>query len=666
MTTFRLPRYGGADLAALIPGLTFVGLLVVWAIHNGGYDADTWYWGALLALGLVVVVVAMRSPAAAPLDGLRRAALIAFAAYVAWSYLSIAWAGSPGDALAGSNKSLLYLLLFVLGLTIPWTPRSGLIVLVAFTLAIGGIAVVLLLRLASGTNVGHLVIGGRLAAPTGYFNSTAALFTFGAFTALALVPRRELPGPVRGALMATACASLQLALIVQSRGWLFTLPLITAAALFTVRDRLRTIGFAALPLLGAVIPITRLLDVYRTGPGLQAAAQHAGRAGLITSTAVLVVGALIAWADALRKSQPLAAKTRRSVGIVLACFTLLGVVVGGTVATHGHPYQFISRQWHGFSHVETSFSKGSHFGDVGSGRYDYWRVSLDAFLAHPIGGLGQDNFADYYITRRRTDAEPAWTHSLEMRLLASTGLVGLVLFATFLIAALVVAARAIRRGADELTAAIAAAALVPLLVWLIHGSVDWFWELPALSGPALGFLGMATGIGSSQTRVMWRRERPQRIPTVALRIAAGVALVAAATVLGLSYVSVREVSDASDIASANPAGALSDLSTAADLNPLSAVPGRLGGQIALNAGYYDIAWQRFQQAISREPGGWFSWFGAGLAASQLGDVADARHDFAVARRINGKQPIIARALALVDSQHPITPSAGLRGIVVEQ
>ena len=64
---------------------------------------------------------------------------------------------------------------------------------------------------------------------------------------------------------------------------------------------------------------------------------------------------------------------------------------------------------------------------------------LDAFLAHPIGGLGQDNFADYYVSRRRTDEEPAWTHSLELRLLAHTGLVGFLLFAAFLVAAIAAA-----------------------------------------------------------------------------------------------------------------------------------------------------------------------------------------------------------------------------------
>ena len=103
---------------------------------------------------------------------------------------------------------------------------------------------------------------------------------------------------------------------------------------------------------------------------------------------------------------------------------------------------------------------------------------------------GQDNFADYYVVHRHTSEEPSWTHSLELRLLAQTGIVGFLLFAVFLGGAIIAAVRA-RRGTNPMTRWIAGAALVPLVVWLVHGSVDWFWEMPTLSGPALGFLALA-------------------------------------------------------------------------------------------------------------------------------------------------------------------------------
>ena len=356
---------------------------------------------------------------------------------------------------------------------------------------------VLMVRLASGANVTVLFFGGRLVAPTGYINSTAALFTIDALVCIVLASWRRLAGPVRGLLVAFAAVSLQLATIVQSRGWLFTLPLIALVAIVIVPDRLRVAGAAVIPVIAALIPVRRLLHVYQSGPSdpLRALAIHAGRPALAMCVGAFVIGTLAAWADSLYRGPGLGRAQRRAVGTVLAIIGVAGVLAGGLAVSKGHPFQFISRQWHGFAHAEAVYGS-SHFTDVGSGRYDYWRVALHAFEHHPIGGLGQDNFGDYYLTLRHTGEEPSWTHSLELRLLAHTGIVGFLLFGGFLVAAIMAAARTRRHG-DADTRLLAAALLLPLVVWLIHGSIDWFWEVPALSGPALGFLGAAGGLGTA-------------------------------------------------------------------------------------------------------------------------------------------------------------------------
>ena len=480
-------------LPALVPGVAAVALLLVWAAHDGGYDPATWYWGALVSLSLVASVLIGVRQARRRLSTASLVALCLFSLYVAWSYLSITWAASPGDALQGSNRALLYLLLFGLMTVLPWTPRAALFALVLFTLGVGLIAVVLLFRMASGDHIGDLLVGGRLASPTGYFNATAALFTVQSLTAIALSVRRELPGIVRGLLIAVACAGLQLAVAVQSRGWLFTLPFVAIASIAVVSDRLRVATAALIPLVATVVPLHLLLDVYNSpAPEVPHAAIRAAQASLLICAGALVLGTLVAWAESSVSIPEIGSARRRILGTAAAALAIVAVGVAGTVATHGHPFAFVKRQWDGFSHPQMS-SSGSHFGDVGSGRYDFWRVALDALRAHPVGGLGQDNFADYYVSRRRTSEEPAWTHSLEMRLLAHTGLVGFLLFVGFIVAALAAALRVRRRG-DPLSAAVAGVAVLPLIDWLVHGSVDWFWEIPALAGPALGFVGMAAAL----------------------------------------------------------------------------------------------------------------------------------------------------------------------------
>ena len=655
-----------------IPALVAVGLMVLWAAHDGGYDADTWYWGALVVLGLVVVLLSGVGVGLTRLDGALKVALLAFALYVAWSYLSITWAGSRGDALTGSNRALLYLLVFALFALTRWTPRRAQAILLAWVLGVGIIGALVLIAMARGSHVSSLFSEGRLLSPTGYFNSSAALFTSAAFVAVGLAVRKELPVLLRGVLIAIACEGVQLALLAESRGWLFTLPLMLLASIAVSRDRLRIAGAAVLPIVAALAPLSQMLDVFRATEGahptesaLVSAAEHAARTSLLICVVMLVLGTLLAAADRHLSAPSLSPNRRRLLGAIAATVALGVAVTGALVTTHGHPISFVQRQWHGFTHPSATdaSNSSSHFAVVGSARYDAWRVSLDAALAHPIGGLGQDNFADYYIVHRRTGEELQWTHSLEFRLLAHTGFVGFALFAVFLGAALTAAMRN-RRQAGALAAAITGVALLPFVVWLIHGSVDWFWEMPALSGPALGFLAVAAALRAPRGAATEAPSRWGAIPRAAAVSVGVLALIAAVAVLGLPYLAVREVSTAADIRATNPSAALRDLSHAAKLNPLSADPGRVGGAIALQAGEFTEAERRFSQAISREPGGWFSWLGEGLAASALGDSARAHHAFAVAASINSRQPAVSQALARVYSRDPLTPEQAFGQLVL--
>ena len=685
--------------AGVVPGLVAVGLLIVWAVHEGGFFPDTWYWGALATLALLTVTVLSLGLRLGTIPPTVRAALVFLGLYVMWSYLSITWAQYPGAALEGSNRTLLYWLVFALFAVVPWTVEAALAAMAAFVLAVGTVAVVIMIRLATGDHIVGLFIFGRLATPTGYYNASAALFTMSAVVAVALAARRELPVPLRAVLLAIACAGLQLALIGQSRGWLFTLPLVALAAVAVLSDRLRLVVAATAPIVATLVAVHRLLDVYRVsangnlvGRAFRDAAMRAGRTSLVLCAAVLLVGALMALADGRLPPLTLSGARRRALGLAVAAVVVVGGSVGATVATHGRPFHFVAREWDGFSHVPTGPAPSSNFTQVGSGRYDFWRVALDAVLAHPIGGLGQDNFADYYMRRRRTAEQPEWTHSLEMRLLAHTGFVGFALFAIFLASALV-AALAARRRARALGRAVVGAALLPLAVWTIHGSVDWFWEFPALSGPALGFLGMATRLGwpalgalgtatgaegpglgalgtatgtggpgpseAARSEAVARAPRT-RVARIALAAGGVLAVGAAALALGIPYLAVRETAQASAISASDPAAALRDLARAARLNPLSVDPALDGGVLALRIGRYGEAEQRFRQAITREPGGWEAWLGDGLAASALGNRSRARHDFLVSRSINGLQRVTSQALARLRTRSPLPPAEALR------
>ena len=662
-------------LLGALPLLVLLGLLVLWAAHDGGYDEDTWYWGALTLLGLVAMALGGLFGSLRRVGTATKVALAAFSLYVVWSYASIAWADYGGDALAGSNKALLYLLIFTLCAVSRWTPRRGLWMLTAYTLAVGAVGALILIRMARGDNAAALFTEGRLISPTGYLNANAALFMTAALLGVALAVRRELPLLLRGVLLAIACEGLALALLAESRGWLFTLPVVLVLALIVVRDRLRTGLAAIVPVIAALVPLHKLLHVYEVTSGthpsansFDAAAKSAGRTSLVCCVAALIFGTLVLLAEDRLQVRQVRRSVVRAAGAIALVVAIAAAVVGAVAATHGHPVRFFNEQWHGFTHPSTTTNaQASHFASTGSEREDAWRVALDAFAAHPVGGLGQDNFSDYYTVHGRTGIELAWVHSWELRLLAHTGIVGFIALIVFLGAAI---AAALRRRAPRgtLRGALAGIALLPLIVWLVHGSVDWFWEMPALSAPALAFLAMAGALTEDQEDVAepvaMARAAPRRVRSIAAVVCAAALFVAAVVALSFSYLSVREVSIGSDLRGSNPTQALAHLKTAADLNPLDSEPGRLGGTIALQSGSFEEAQRRFDQAVSRQPGGWFSWFGAGLAASALGERTVAHHDFAVARSLNSSQQVVKDALARVDGPRPLTPQEALDQLVL--
>src|SRR5918912_2969491 len=92
--------------------LPCLGALVVftwWAASEGGYPPTVWYPGGLLLLGLLTAAVAGLRGRIARIPAPVRLAIALFAAYTAWSYLSILWADANADAWDGANRTLVYL-----------------------------------------------------------------------------------------------------------------------------------------------------------------------------------------------------------------------------------------------------------------------------------------------------------------------------------------------------------------------------------------------------------------------------------------------------------------------------------------------------------------------------------------------------------------------------
>lgn len=663
-------RLRRASTECLLAGTPALLILIWWITREGGYFERSWIPGAVLLTAVgAASVIALRAELALP-SRPARIAVAALAAYVLWSFLSILWAGSPGDALEGSQRALLYLVCFTLFTLLPWTPRTLLVALLAFIATMTILGVVTVVRLAGDVPLAELFIDARLRAPVGYHNAAAALWTMAAIPALVLCARSEPPVWLRPLLLAAAVLLLGLAVLCQSRGWLYTLPVVLLAALLLSPDRLKLIPFAVFGLGEVAIAARDLLAVNSEGTGVEpAVAEQALRPvidGAITTLAACTAGAFVAgialvYAErVLRGRVVLAPRGRRLVGAALVVAAMVGGAAAVTVAAHGDPVGRLQSAWTQFTDVDSEAASGeTHLATLGSTRYDFWRVALDAWREHPVAGLGQDNFAEYYARHRRSSfEEPRWVHSLPLRLLAHTGIVGAALFLALLAATAVGVLGVWRSARDPAARAVAGAALLPAAVWVAHGSVDWLWEFPALSLAALAFAGAALALGGPAAAEIEDRDEP-RAPSRSARaqraICAGAtaALLAVMALMVPALIADSATSSAARHWRADPARALERLDLARSLNPLVARPWLIEGEIRARRGELAAARDAFARGADKQPSAWYPPFARALVSSAAGDRAGARRWLVAARQRNPLDPLVAEALRRVDTR-PVT------------
>ena len=657
------------EAPATVPAMAAMALFVVWATDEAGYPVTHWGPGGLIVLALFALTLGAVGPRAAEIPLAVRVGLACLAGYTALSYLSILWAAVPGEAWEGANRTLIYLLVF--GLFGCWRQRgrSAALLLVAWLLAITGLAAFVALHLdaASSASLQVLIPGGRLSYPSGYVNANAAQWLMAAWPALLLARSARLPWALRGLLAGGAVLLAEVALLSQSRGSLYATAVMLVIVFALLPGRVRTFAVlvpVAAGIRAAAPTMLAVGDRLKNGAVTSAAVHSATVAGFAAAVAVGVVVALGALMETRTLSEVSRGRVRRVVAAV-AIVTLVAVVAGGLAAA-GDP---VARIRHGWDTFKGGYAADSTTGSrlvsgLGSNRYDFYRVALDEFLAHPLVGIGADNFGQQYLAHGRSEETPRYPHSVELRTLAETGLVGALLAVVGLGAALVAVVRALR-GADPLARSVAAAALAGFAYWVVHGSFDWLWEFAGLGAPAFAMLGLACALaparraarpasaivsGGGREGVMApRRLRPDpRLLRRRLSIAAGllVALLAAAS-LAAPWLSQLEIESAARIWTKDRRTAYARLQDAARLNPLSEEADLVAGSIALRYREMARAEHDFTLALGRTPGDAYATLELAAIASARGEHATALDLLERAVRLTPRDPLARQALRLV-------------------
>jgi O-antigen ligase/polysaccharide polymerase Wzy-like membrane protein len=444
----------------------------VLAFFSGGYFAEPRLIAAIVVWALVLAL-AVTGPAPLPRTLAGALAAGGLAALAVWSAVSIAWAPLGGPANESVQRLVLYLGALLLAIGALRDPRmqraaepvlaAGTVIVIGYGLA--GRLLPGLIELSRSRSA-----GGRLEQPITYWNAEGALAAIGLVLCARIAGDRTRPAAVRAA-AAAAVAPLGAGVYLSfSRGAIAAaaVGLVVLVAAAPTGRQLRAAGVAVATGVAAALAAAPFAGV------ASLAGAHRSRDGAVVLALLLVIAAVAALvtARAPDRDEPLRnPRWIRAAAAAAVAAVAIGLVAGGlgerpTAAELG------------------AGASAQRLTTVSSNRYEYWRVGVAAFADHPLQGLGAGGFRVEWLKERPITEAARDTHSLEVEMAAELGLVGLLAFAAMIGGAAVAARRALQRRP-----ALAAGGVAACVVWLVHASIDWDWQLPAVTLPAVALTG---------------------------------------------------------------------------------------------------------------------------------------------------------------------------------
>jgi hypothetical protein len=648
---------------------------------EGGYAASRWAPVAVLVTWGAVTAWALARRPAFP-TGLRTA-LVAYGLLTAWTAASVTWAGTPGRSFDALGRTALYAAVLAL-VVVPRWPRASLRRLLTVVCA-GAVllAAATLLRVTTSEDPSRWFIDGRLIAPAGYVNATAALW------AIALPPlvgfaagETRRPAGRVGALVGASLLA-QVSLLSQSRGGVLALA-VALGVLLLLTPRRGPVALAVVVVGLSVVPAAPTLVDVRGAPDVAALGgrlDDAGVAILLGLAGVALAGA--AWQLVLRA---LPARGRAVLGsAALGDRAVAGgaiVLVLAFVVAVGNPVSWgVERADEALNggYAQVSATGDRLTGSLGSDRGDMYRVALDAFAEHPFRGVGAEDFGSRYLEHRRSGDAPRYAHSLPIGVLSGLGLVGFVL-ALVAYGALTAAALR-RRGRSAATRGTVALAVSGYVAWLAGAAWDWTWEFPAVTVLALVLVGAAAratdeagAVPPADLRAIRARARahgvrvpedeevpeplrprgPRGLAAAGGVLSAAVLVTVVAAMLGLSSWFARR---GTDRAASDPEAAALDLARAGRIDPLDGDP-LLSRAIVVRRLGDAAGWRRdVAEVLRRAPRDWLAHVESGLAAAADGDRRGALAQLETARRLNPRQVVIGDAITALRAGRTVDPAA---------
>lgn len=570
---------------------------------DGGYFPGDW---GLATIAFVLVAATILLVADLPRPATPELAFVAgLAALAAWAAVSLLWSPGATAPVLEAERGLLYLaasLAVVALLSFRASAAALLGGVLAGTVAVASYA--LATRLFPGRVGGAYdpSSGYQLAEPLGYWNALGILAAVAILLAAGFAAHG---GPVTRVLAACSLVVLLPTLYFTfSRGALLALVLgaVVQVAVDPRRVRLVASGLVlGAPAALGVLLASRYHALTAPGDSLTTA-QREGRELALTLAALALVaaGAAIALHVAERR---ILFPPRAGTALLAAVAVAAVLAAAAGLAAAGGPVEAVDRAADAFGETPPAGS-----GDLqrrllsasGNGRGDYWRVAWSMVRDEPLLGAGAGGFEASWFRERPVAFHARDAHNLYLEKLAELGPVGFAL----LLGTLALPLLAVRRARRYRYGPAAAAALA---AYLLHAGVDWDWEVPAVTIPAL----VCAAVLLAATRPddpPWLTGRRRGIALALLAPLAAAALVA--------HVGNRAA--AASIAateSGDPARGLAEAKRATAWAPWSEEAWQLRGEAELELGDADAARSSLSRALERNRESWSIWFDLALASS---------------------------------------------------
>ena len=468
---------GGLAVAA-IPLL----LIPALGVDQGGFLPDAWVWSGALAAWAAALGLVLGEGA----DRLRgeRWWVLAAGALLVWTLASRLWSAEPAQSVLEARRMVVYAAV-VLALVVLARRHSFRLLLAGTHAGITLLVLYALARYLLGSRSYVEFEGYLLSEPLGYANAVGILSALGIL--LSVGAAADTASQRLRALASVVIPPLALALYLSGSHASWLALAIGLAAMTALHRRpqslLRTATVPAAAAAAAIL-VGRYSGVSTlTSPRLS---------GLVVALAT--VGCALLGAAAVNVSRRDSSPSPRTGRLTLtgaAVVVLLGAI---TVVSAG----------------------------VAEPRSLYYRVAWREFVAHPLLGSGAGTFGHYWL---RWGDIGRWggaldAHSLYLETLAELGPVGLCLLVAFLLYPL-------RRTIEHRSLPFVPAAAGAGVAFLVHASLDWDWELPAV---------VIAGLSCAAVVAFAEPDSGDEAPPPALPVAARAAAVAAALLAGAAAI----------------------------------------------------------------------------------------------------------------------------------